>query len=41
MIPNLQAILKGSRDPDLATDPSSDYNVAAGLRLMLESPAST
>jgi len=36
MIPKLQAILQGSRDPALATDPNLDYDDAAELLLLLE-----
>ena len=36
MIPKLQAILQGSRDPALATDPNLGYGDAAELLLLLE-----
>ena len=36
MIPKLQAILNGSRDPELANDPALDYDDAAELQLLLE-----
>ena len=36
MIPKLQAILRGDRDPVLADDPNLDYDDAAELRLLLE-----
>ena len=36
MIPKLQAILQGSRDPALATDPNLYYGNAAELQLLLE-----
>ena len=39
VIPALQAILAGSRDPALASDPGLDYDDAAELRLLLESLA--
>jgi hypothetical protein len=32
----LQALLAGSRDPALASDPNLDYSDAAELRLLLE-----
>jgi len=35
-IPRLQAILQGSRDPDLATDPNLYYRDATELLLLLE-----
>jgi len=37
MIPPLEAILAGSRDPALAEDPSLDYDDAAELLLLIES----
>ena len=40
MIPKLQAILNGARDPALAADPDLDYDDAAELRLLLESLSS-
>ena len=36
LIPKLQAILRGDRDPALADDPSLDYDDAAELLLLLE-----
>ncbi|MBI3801142.1 MAG: tetratricopeptide repeat protein [Deltaproteobacteria bacterium] len=36
LIPKLQAVLKGNRDPALAADPSLDYDDAAELQLLLE-----
>ena len=39
LIPALQAVLRGSRDPDLAADPNLDYDDAAELMLLLESLA--
>ena len=36
MIPKLQAILRGSRDPALATDPNLDFRDAVELQLLLE-----
>jgi hypothetical protein len=36
MLPNLQAILHGNRDPALTTDPALDYRDAAELLLLLE-----
>jgi hypothetical protein len=35
MIPKLQAILKGDRDPTLADDPNLEYDDAAELQLLL------
>jgi len=37
LIPALQAILAGSRDPNLAEDPELDYNDAVEILLLLES----
>ena len=37
VIPALQAILSGSRDPAPASDPGLDFDDAAELRLLLES----
>ena len=37
MIPALQAILAGSRDPALASDPALDYDDAAEILILLES----
>ena len=37
MIPKLQAILRGDRNPALAADPDLDYDDAAELQLLLES----
>ena len=36
VLPALEAILQGSRDPALAEDPALDYDDAAELRLLLE-----
>jgi len=36
VLPKLQAILHGSRDPALANDPALDYDDAVELRLLLE-----
>lgn len=36
MIPKLQSILAGDRDPSLADDPALDFDDAAELRLLLE-----
>ncbi len=36
LIPKLQAILQGSRDPALATEPNLDFRDAAELQLLLE-----
>jgi len=36
LAPPLLAILDGSRDPALATDPALDYDDAAELTLLLE-----
>lgn len=36
LIPKLQAVLQGARDPALATDPNLDYDDAAELLLLLE-----
>ena len=36
LLPKLQAILHGARDPSLATDPDLDYDDAAELQLLLE-----
>lgn len=36
LLPKLQAILMGSRDPALADDPALDYDDAAELILLLE-----
>lgn len=36
LLPKLQAILRGSRDPALAGDPDLDYDDAAELELLLE-----
>jgi tetratricopeptide (TPR) repeat protein len=41
MIPSLQAILAGSRDPALASDPGLKYDVAVELMLLLEGLASS
>jgi hypothetical protein len=37
LIPKLQAILRGGRDPALADDPALSYDCAVELRLLLES----
>ena len=37
LIPKLQAILRGDRDPALAADPALDYDDAVELQLLLES----
>jgi hypothetical protein len=37
LVPKLQAILSGDRDPALANDPALDYDDAAELQLVLES----
>jgi tetratricopeptide (TPR) repeat protein len=36
LIPKLQTILAGSRDPELANDPELPYDVAAEVRMLLE-----
>ena len=36
LLPKLQAILRGARDPSLAADPDLDYDDAAELELLLE-----
>ncbi len=36
LIPKLQAVLRGERDPSLAADPDLDYDDAAELQLLLE-----
>lgn len=36
MLPKLQTILHGDRDPALADDPALDYDDAAELLLLLE-----
>lgn len=36
LIPKLQSVLQGARDPALADDPALDYDDAAELRLLLE-----
>jgi tetratricopeptide (TPR) repeat protein len=41
LIPALQAVLRGERDPALAADPNLDYDDAAELQLLLESLASS
>ncbi len=40
MVPKLQAILNGARDPALAADPDLDYDDAVELHLLLESLSS-
>jgi hypothetical protein len=39
MLPTLQAILNGNRDPALAADPALDYDDAVELLLLLETLA--
>ena len=39
LIPTLQAILDGSRDPALADNPDLDYTDAVEVRLLLETVA--
>ncbi len=39
LIPTLQAILDGSRDPALAENPDLDYDDAVEVRLLLETLA--
>jgi tetratricopeptide (TPR) repeat protein len=41
LIPALQAVLRGSRDPALVADPNLDYDDAAELLFLLESLASS
>ena len=36
LIPKLQAILAGSRDPALAADPELPYDVAAAILWLIE-----
>ena len=36
LLPKLQAILRGARDPSLAADPDLDYDDAAELKLLLD-----
>ncbi|MFC2154931.1 hypothetical protein ACFLRB_00370 [Acidobacteriota bacterium] len=36
LIPKLQAILEGKRDPELAADPELDYTDAAEILFLLE-----